>query len=59
MVDYAIETGVVTEPTKGWFDFNGQKVRKTDLTLDPTFGILKIEAMKARDARLAVQETHD
>jgi len=57
MVDYAIETGVVTEPTKGWFEFDGQKVRKTDLTLEPTFGILKIEAMKARDARLATGDS--
>jgi recombination protein RecA len=59
MVDYAIETGVVTEPTKGWFEFNGQKVRKSDLTGDGFFGSLKVEAMRARDARLALQETND
>ena len=30
------------------------------LTNDPVFGILKVEAMKARDARLALaQEIHD
>ena len=59
MVDYAIATGVVTEPAKGWFDFNGERVRKSDLTGDGFFGSLKVEAMKARDARLAVQEAHD
>lgn len=59
MVDYAIETGVVTEPAKGWFEFNGQKVRKTDLTVEPIYGTLKMETIKARDARLAVQEAHD
>jgi recombination protein RecA len=60
MVDYAIETGVVTEPAKGWFEFNGQKVRKTDLTVEPLYGTLRMETIKARDARLAqAQESHD
>lgn len=60
MVDYAIETGVVTEPAKGWFEFNGQKVRKTDLTVEPLYGTLRMETIKARDARLALaQEAHD
>jgi recombination protein RecA len=59
MVDYAIATGVVTEPTKGWFDFKGERVRKSDLTGDGFFGSLKVEAMKARDARLAIPETHE
>ena len=60
MVDYAIETGVVTEPSKGWFEFNGQKVRKTDLTVEPIYGTLRMETIKARDARLALaQEAHD
>jgi recombination protein RecA len=71
MVDYAIETGVVVEGTKtkekegngvpkGWYggtfeDGTLRNYRFEGLTNDPVFGILKIEAMKARDARLAQQ----
>ena len=76
MVDYAIATGVVVEGTKtkekegngvpkGWYggtfeDGILRNYRFEGLTNDPVFGILKVEAMKARDARLALaQEAHD
>ena len=76
MVDYAIATGVVVEGTKtkekegngvpkGWYggtfeDGTLRNYRFEGLTNDPVFGILKVEAMKARDARLALApEAHD
>jgi recombination protein RecA len=49
VIEYAIQTGVVTEPTKGWFDFGGEKVRKGDLTKEPIFSNIKIAAYAARD----------
>jgi recombination protein RecA len=51
---------------KGWYGLYEayktgplENYRLGDLTNEPVFGILKIEAMAARDARLAVRETHE
>jgi hypothetical protein len=52
VIEYAIQLGVVTESSKSWFDFKGERLRKKDLTEDPVFDIIKIEAMKARDLYL-------
>jgi hypothetical protein len=65
MVDYAIMTGVAVEGTKtkadegngvpkGWYGFQENHYRRNDLTNEPVFGSLKVEAFKARDARLAL-----
>ena len=39
VVDTAVKLGVVTPGT--WYVFNGQKYRKSDLTEEPVFGILR------------------
>jgi recombination protein RecA len=65
MVDWAIMTGVVIEGTKtkekegngvpkSYFGFQNEHYRRLDLTNEPVFGNIQIEAYKARDARLAL-----
>jgi hypothetical protein len=65
MVDYAIMTGVAVEGTKtkadegngvpkGWLGFKSENYRRGDLTNEPVFANLSMEAFKARDERLAL-----
>ena len=68
MVQYAIGLGVALKGTqtkenkgkegdngvpKSWFGFQGENYREKDLTLDPVFGNISLEAMKVRDAKIA------
>ena len=67
MVEYAIQTGVLIEGTKtktsegngvpkGWLALKGNEnnYRKNDLTEPSLFATISLEAMKARDERLAL-----
>lgn len=57
LVDYAVQTGVVTDEGKGWYKFSGKKGRKNDLTEGDQFGILKMAVEKAiEDKRKADAE---
>lgn len=53
-VDYAVEVGVVTAG-KTWYEFNGEKYHRGDLTADPVFGKLKQLSMKKRDELWAAE----
>jgi recombination protein RecA len=53
VVEYAIQTGIVTEPSKGWFEFEGERYRKQDLTKEPLFGSIKEAAYRAKDVKLS------
>jgi recombination protein RecA len=48
-----VKEGTGNGVPKGWFGFKGENYRKLDLTIDPLFDNLKVEAMARRDARLA------
>ena len=67
MVEYAIQTGVLIEGTKtktsegngvpkGWLALKGNEnnYRRNDLTEPSLFATISLEAMKARDERLAL-----
>lgn len=47
LIDYAIKLQVVEETSKGWFSFDGEKLRRNDLTEGEGFGILKLAIEKA------------
>lgn len=68
MVEYAIGLGIVVKGTqtkenkgkegdngvpKSWFRFGAENYRKQDLTQDPVFSNISLEAIKVRDARIA------
>ncbi len=68
VVEYAIQVGAVIEGDatkddlkngtgngipKGWFGFKKENYRKNDLTSEPVFGNLTVEAMALRDRALA------
>jgi recombination protein RecA len=72
MVEYALMTGVLIEGTKtktvegngvpkGWVGFQSNNYRRGDLTQDPLYGNICLEAFKARDERLvqAVAKSED
>ena len=48
-VDYAVEIGTVLAG-KSWYEFDGQKYHRGDLTIEPLFSNLRLAAMKKRDA---------
>lgn len=64
VIEYAIKVGALVEGNatksdegngvpKGWFGFKGENYRKQDLTSEPLFENIKVEAYKMRDAVLA------
>lgn len=56
VVEYAIATGVVKPgTTKGWYEFEAERLRKSDLTESPTYEKVVIAAYAARDARLKAE----
>ena len=48
-----VKEGTGNGVPKGWFGFKSEHYRKLDLTIDPLFENIKVEAMARRDARLA------
>jgi recombination protein RecA len=55
-VEYAVSLGVVTAG-KTWYEFEGEKFYRNQLTEDPVFGKLKVAAIKRRDALWAAETT--
>lgn len=47
LVDYAVKVGVVEDVGKGWFSYNGERVRKNALTEGENFGKLMTVVKKA------------
>ena len=52
LIQYAINLGLV-EDARGWFIYKKERLRKKDLTTEPVFSNLKVEAMALRDRLLA------
>jgi recombination protein RecA len=55
VIEYAISLGVIEEPAKGWFSFDGERLRKSDLTEDAVYEKVVKAAYAARDARLKAE----
>lgn len=52
MIEYAISLGVIEPEPKGWFAYKGKNYRKNELTADPVYGTIVLDAMSVRDNRL-------
>ena len=55
VIEYAIATGVITKGNPGWFNFEDQKLRKSDLTDSDVYEKVLKAAYAARDARLKAE----
>lgn len=51
LADYAVKVGVVEEGPKGWFNWQGEKYRKYDLTASGRYDILRMEVLKTLEDR--------